>query len=62
MASAAIATTADDASKQEMAEPLLLQALMVESAVEQAQSNPDQLQAVGWAVGARLAWASISQV
>lgn len=47
MASAAIVTTADDASKQEMAEALLLQALLVESAVEQSQSNPDQLQAVG---------------
>ena len=47
MASAAIVTTADDASRQEMAEALLLQALLVESAVEQSQSNPDQLQAVG---------------
>lgn len=55
MASAAIVTTADDASKQEMAEALLLQALLVESAVEQSQSEPDQLQAVGRAAaqGAR---------
>lgn len=47
MASSAVFTTATDASKQEMAEALLLQALMVESAVEQSKGNPAQMQAVG---------------
>lgn len=49
MASTAVFTTATDASKQEMAEALLLQALMVESAVEQSKGNPVQMQAVGQA-------------
>lgn len=46
---------AGDADKQELAESLLIQALLISTAVEQAKGNPDQLRAVGRAAaqGAR---------
>ncbi len=41
---------ASDAQKQEMAEALMVQAAMIDSAVEQAASDPAQMKAIGKAV------------
>ena len=41
---------ATDAQKQQFAEALLIQAAMIDAAVEQAKGNPEQLKAVGQAV------------
>ena len=47
--------SATDATKQEMAEALLIQAALIDSSVEQSKGKPDQMKAVGRAVaqGAR---------
>jgi len=42
---------ASDAAKQELAESLLIQTMLIDAAVEQAKGNPSQLAAVGAAAG-----------
>jgi hypothetical protein len=50
-----VLTGAGDATKQEMAESMLIQLLLIDAAVDQAKGKPEQMRAVGKAVaqGAR---------